>query len=210
MKTRDKWMLLIPIMCLVVAVWVANAAYRMDRVKLVAGPHDSALLQGAPAGESGTPVLPTLGMAESLFRDETESTAIVDDGTTAKTVGDFSVLAVEWATVGGSVTVSCGGTVSGANGTKSLILSLEGTSLTTTTLIASEVGDWHYTATIVNDGATTQKAISSLVLDGATTKADYATGAVTITGAADFLLQVDLAHTSDILTKENCVWFYKP
>lgn len=201
-----KYFLVVVILILGMESW---AAYRMDRVKLVGGPHPSGLIQDAPAGETGTPVLPTLGKAQSLFRSEAESTAIVDDGTTAKTVGDFSPLAAEWST-GGSVTVSCGGTISGTNDTKSLLLTLEGTTLTTVTGLATEAGDWHYTATVVNDGATTQKAISALVIDGATVKSDYATGAVTISGTPDFLLVVDLANTGDALTKEMCVWTYKP
>lgn len=209
---KKSYMVMLTVLVLVACcvIPLAWAAYRADRVKLVAGPHSTGVIQDAPAGETGTPVFPTLGKAESLFRSHVESTAIVDGGTSVKTVGDFSPLAAEWSD-GGVVTVSCGGTLgSGTNDVKGLYLTLEGTTLTTTTSVAADVGDWSYTATVVNDGATTQKAISALLIDGATVKSDYATRAVTISGTPDFLLRVVLANTSDKLTKELCVWTYKP
>jgi len=105
-----------------------------------------------------------------------------------------------------------GGTVTGANGTISVILDVEGADAMKLTTADGAAGDWMAEFTIVATGAATQKIIGKLVAEGGVeTKVDYATGSVNTAtaGTIPMKLQLDLGHADDSITSEYCqIWHW--
>jgi hypothetical protein len=117
-----------------------------------------------------------------------------------------------WFTAGKALKFVAGGTNTGANGTISVILDVEGADAMKLTTADGAAGDWVAEFTIIATGAATQKIIGKLIAEGGVeTKVDYATGTVdtATAGTIPMKLQLDLGHADDSITCEYVqIWHW--
>jgi hypothetical protein len=127
------------------------------------------------------------------------------EASAADVTGSSLTLADGWFTEGKTLKYTLGGTVTGANGTISVILYVESAAAMTLTSANGAAGDWVAEFTIVATGAATQRITGILRAEaGAEVIVDYAAGSVNTAtaGTIPVKAQVALAHADDTITAE--------
>ena len=139
----------------------------------------------------------TVTLSEITEADVTGSTVTLEDG---------------YFTSGKVLKYVAGGTNTGANGTISVILDVEGADAIKLTTADGAAGDWVCEITLVSTGAATQRLIGTLHAEGgAETIIDYATTSVdtAAAGTIPVVLQLDLGHADDSMTCDYVqVWMW--
>ena len=134
------------------------------------------------------------------------------EASTVDITGGGVTLADGWFTEGKTLKFVVGGTVTGANGTISVMLYLEDAAVCTLTTADGAAGDWVAEFIVVATGTATQRIIGKLTAEGGVeNKVDYAAD-TTDTAAAGTIpvkLQMALANADDAITSEYVqVWYW--
>lgn len=169
--------------------------------------HETALGLVNPTADR-TITLPDASGGAQIFTDYTITTVATGATTTAMVGDSITIPEMSWL-VGTMVSVECGGTLSG-DAAKTAYLVLDGGTLLTMASAAADAGDYVMTATVLpGNTADTQRGAGKLYIDGALAQsaADYATGAVNVTG--DVVIEVKFAAgdaDGDLITNHYCTW----
>lgn len=152
-----------------------------------------------------TYVPPDIGGAIPVIIAQGYTQTSHSEASAADVTGSLVTLADGWFSEGRTLHYTLGGTVTGANGTISVILYFEDGAVMTLTSANGAAGDWTAEFTIVAVSATAQRIIGVLRAEaGAEVKTDYSTDntAIGAAGTIPVKCQIALAHADDTITCE--------
>jgi len=162
----------------------------------------STLIAGGTVTMTGPVTIATYKVPYTL---KVDTTHVIQSGTT---VLDAATLAYTLAdTAGGVIEVLCGGTASGTTDAATLTVTAGSTVICTLANDAADTGHWQFNATIAVVAGGTVK--TTCVLNQATqadVDAGYATTAIDLSAVTAWAVTLDLAGTTDDISKEMCIW----